>query len=466
MSKTTMTPSASAGENRPAGAAGARELYSRDMDKLSMPQSLRNTIRSMEKRERYKRRRWVRPAEGVAAAVVIACAAWGMGKLPQSRPQTAVSGNSASLSQEGCWPASSGTEREEKKSLSFPLVGKGAEDAARRYIPGYFTETPDSQALSLFLGGLPEAFPDWQMEALVGYSGEGEAVEMTAALTSSAFPGVSLRVESGTFRCYPRPEEGASESTLGEVQVVTGRYGAEEEGSTSFYATLSSLSDSGLSITVKGSSAGEEAAVLVDQMMQHIIAEALSGESRTGDMTLFTPTSIPQWRDDRLTVQQAREDSDFGSHLPAALPAGFAYDGEKPAHRLLGQNQNFLSVLAYSGGQSGYREISLRYGYADGSQTVLKEEDTELYDLTPYAIPWADTMPEQLRETLERPLFSAEGLTLEMVQKRCYSLDDRGDSDGVRCHFSIRFSDGVVVEIRTKGLAAEEVFQLIQEMGR
>ena len=466
MSEKTFRPSLTDG-SRPAGSKiSAEELYSQEMDQLTMPASLRSATLNSGAAGISGRKRWLRPAAGCAAAAVVACGAWGIGQWMQGRsvPIDPLSGGSGSSLSQGVGESTSYSAGP-ANILSFPLVEIAEEDANKRYVPGFFTEAPDSEALSAFLGGLPEAFPDWQFQALVGYSGEGKAVEMSAEMTSPSHPDMILRVESGTFRCYPLPEEGASESQMGTVRVVSGRYALGEEGATSYYATISSLSDTGLSITIEGSSSGEDVVVLLDQMIQQMTA-SIDEKNRIGDLSLFSPSQIPQWRDELLTLQQAREDSEFGSHIPSTLPAGFQYEGEQPARRVLGQNQNALSLLAYRTAGGNYSEISIRYSYDINGRKLVKEDETELYDLAPYPIPWADTMPEQLRDTLEDPLFSAQALTLEMVQRRCYSLDDQGDTDGIRCCFSVQFVDGVVVRIQTKGLAAEEIFQLVQQMGR
>ena len=469
MNEKMMGPAGSAGKCQPAGSQiNAGELYSREMERLTMPQSLRNNIQAQIRAGRCRSKRWLRPVAGCAAALLVACGAWSVWRLGQMGQENWLSVASESSSDDAASPTpqnSSTDSADPERILSFPQVENVQQDVNRQYVPGYFTEAPDSEALSIFLGGLPDAFPDWQVQALVGYSGEGEAIEMTAEMTSSAHPHVSLRLESGTARCYPLPEDGASESYVGAVRVVSGQFPVGEDGTSCYYATVSSLSDTDLSITLEGVSATEDAAVWIDQMVQQILSATVNEESRTGDLSLFTPTQIPQWRDERLTLQQARADRDFGSHLPAALPEGFAYEGEQPAHRVLGQNRNDLSILAYRTGSSGYCEISVRYSYDSKGRTVVKQEQVESYDLTPYAIPWADTMPESMRETLENPLFFFDDLTLEMVQKRCYHWDDQGDGDGTRCRFSVQFADGVVAEIWTKGLEAEEIFQLLQSMG-
>ena len=52
---------------------------------------------------------------------------------------------------------------------------------------------------------------------------------------------------------------------------------------------------------------------------------------------------------------------------------------------------------------------------------VTAVEDRENYDMGLYPIPLADSVPEELWEIVGHPIFRAEELTLEAVQRRVIS---------------------------------------------
>ena len=85
-------------------------------------------------------------------------------------------------------------------------------------------------------------------------------------------------------------------------------------------------------------------------------------------------------------------------------------------------------------------------------------EDKKNYDLSRYPIPRADSVPDELREIVNDPIFEAEELTLEAVYCRAYKVSDAGDTDGWRMRFSVRFGD-VIVSVSAKGVEPEWIYQ-------
>ena len=101
------------------------------------------------------------------------------------------------------------------------------------------------------------------------------------------------------------------------------------------------------------------------------------------------------------------------------------------------------------------------YTDADASRLTGINE-LENYDLSRYPIPRADSVPEELREIVDDPIFDAEELTLEAVYRRAYKVQDAGDTDGWRMRFSVRYGD-VLISINSKGVEPEWLFdQLIR----
>ena len=97
------------------------------------------------------------------------------------------------------------------------------------------------------------------------------------------------------------------------------------------------------------------------------------------------------------------------------------------------------------------------YAEADAHR-LTSVEDKENYDLALYPIPRADSVPDELREIVDNPIFDAEELTLEAVYRRAYKVHDAGDTDGWRMEFSVKYGD-VVVTVRAKGVTPEWVYQ-------
>ena len=77
-----------------------------------------------------------------------------------------------------------------------------------------------------------------------------------------------------------------------------------------------------------------------------------------------------------------------------------------------------------------------------------------------YPIPRADSVPKELREIVDNPIFDANELTLEAVYKRAYKA---GDTDEWRMEFSVKYND-VIVEVRTNGVEPEWVYQQLMKL--
>lgn len=89
--------------------------------------------------------------------------------------------------------------------------------------------------------------------------------------------------------------------------------------------------------------------------------------------------------------------------------------------------------------------------------------DTENYDLSLYPIPRASSVPDDLREIVDNPIFSADELTMDAVWARAYTTGESGDSNGWRMAFSVRYGD-TIVEVRTNGIDPEWVYHQLKKL--
>ena len=164
-------------------------------------------------------------------------------------------------------------------------------------------------------------------------------------------------------------------------------------------------------------------------------------------------------RDEQPTLDEARSDPDFGAYLPE-VPDGFP---ECDVRRYQFEEvQNYLHVFWYG----GYDHVDWLVTYADENDLarLVSPEDKVSYDLSLYPIPWSDSVPEEKREIVDRPVFRVEELTLEGVYARAYRADEAGDTDSWRIHFSVLFPGNVLVRVETKGVSPDWVFEQINEL--
>ena len=172
------------------------------------------------------------------------------------------------------------------------------------------------------------------------------------------------------------------------------------------------------------------------------------------DLSVIAPEEIPELTEQMFdTLVEAQAEPDFGRYMPSELPAGFS---DAIIRRFQFQNSNYLSGM-WSRGLDDLSWVVDYYSEEDAHR-LTSVDDKENYDLSLYPIPRADSVPDELREIVNDPIFEAEELTLEAVYCRAYKVNDAGDTDGWRMKFSVKYGD-VIVSVSTKGVEPEWLYQ-------
>jgi len=172
------------------------------------------------------------------------------------------------------------------------------------------------------------------------------------------------------------------------------------------------------------------------------------------DLSVIVPEEIPELMEQVFnTLAEAQAEPDFGRYMPSELPYGF---GESTIYRFRFQYSNFLTAM-WSKGLDDLSWVVDHYTEEDAHR-LTDVNDKKNYDLSLYPIPRADSVPDELREIVDNPIFEAEELTLEAVYCRAYKINDAGDTDGWRMRFSVKYGD-VIVSVSTKGIEPEWLYR-------
>ena len=176
------------------------------------------------------------------------------------------------------------------------------------------------------------------------------------------------------------------------------------------------------------------------------------------DLAVLADPVIPEMRYDRLTLDEARLDPDFGTFLPQGIPAGFTFES---AYRVITTRENSLSAHW----SNGYSNLEFRAAHVTDYHRglIVSSGDRDKYDMSLYSIPLFDSVPSELREVVNNPVFLAEELTLDMVQARAFWVDERGDVSGWRMNFGVLYGDAVLT-VSGRGVSPEQVWELLSEL--
>ena len=159
--------------------------------------------------------------------------------------------------------------------------------------------------------------------------------------------------------------------------------------------------------------------------------------------------------DETMTLEEAQLSEPFGSYMLSEAPSGFTVE---TIRRYQDETANYLSGL-WTKGEGSFDEISWRVSSYDDTMEnrVTSVDDTKNYDLSLYSFPLADSVPEELFEIVDHPIFNMDELTLEAINRRAYSINESNDTSAIRMTFGVRYGD-VVVEVTTKGISAQWIY--------
>jgi len=177
------------------------------------------------------------------------------------------------------------------------------------------------------------------------------------------------------------------------------------------------------------------------------------------DLNRLETPEIPELRNDQFTEDEAFADPDFGAYLPTYLPAGLGFGD---ARRSITQDSNLLTINWHEPWNSSISwwvwEATDRH-----HNTVVSRYDRHLFDLALYPIPWADTVPDEIRDFVSNPVFLAEEMCLEIVKARVLQPERYVRDLGPSISFGVLFGD-VVVTINSSGLSPEEVWAMVSSL--
>lgn len=325
--------------------------------------------------------------------------------------------------------------------------------ASRKYIPGYFTEELDDKDI---LAIKPDRrIPDMCFSGVAGYDGEGTLLEIFLRIEAPILDDVvHVTFNNGSrSSCYEPLEEPIISTYNGMDYTI---YQWTPDGSNYTLGAYAEIDGWSMQIAYTATAETLEKAK-TDFATIILCMHYVDGKP---DFSSIVAENIPEYYDKPLSLSEACNDPDFGSFMIQELPEGFV---EESIRRYKDQNNDYLSGLWTKGLANLSWKISV-YDEDDAARCTSVAK-TENYNLALYPIPRAESVPEELREIVDNPIFDATELTLEAVYMRAYKVEDAGDIDGWRMVFSVQYGD-VIVEIRTKGVEPEWVYEQLQMISK
>ena len=326
----------------------------------------------------------------------------------------------------------------------------------RVYIPGYFEEKLNETQLDLFMP--KQTYKGLILTGTAGYSGEGNLTDVTLRAAYTLYDGeIFIKISETDILNHYLPDKETTKSMVNGVYFTLYNYSS---GRYEYYVADAEINGLFYSFTIKTPYKSHMNA----QEILKLTLESFSTTEKAPDLSLIKPEYIPHFENYTSPYESAKNDETFGKYLPEAMPEGFTDEGTR---RYIDSDENYLSTLF----TSGLNEISIKisfYNETTMSKRLTSVEDTENYDLNLYPIPRGETIPKNLYEVVNNPIFDLNELTLDTVLKRTYFVEDAGDVDGPRMNFSVILNnetgETILIELRAKGVSPEWVFETLTKL--
>lgn len=236
---------------------------------------------------------------------------------------------------------------------------------------------------------------------------------------------------------------------------------SQEENGTTVCCSEFMAGDVGVRFENRGSLFGEEDGAGKAHIFNALlVSQALSTDGGFTLDHLRKAEDVPEWREEEFaSLEAARQEADFAPWLPEENLAGY---GEFYGRMTYQEGLEHTLYLRWS---RGYDDVTMMIYLPEGETVwgnVVDVNKPETYDVRLYPVPRADSVPEEYRETVDNPVFRAEDMSRDLAAARAYTVEDAGDTDGVRMSFSVLHPDNTLVQYDAKGLSVEEMWSLVE----
>ncbi len=479
------------------------KYYKSYMDRQEISPAVHENLLNLEAPAR-RSRPWVKyGALAACAALIIGVGVWRLAPAPAATPNPPQSAGQFASDYEplpgekdvvepgDCFVVDSPVE---SGKLMFPMIpginyqditdrSQTSADMSRVYLPGSFmADLTKEDIRTIFWGpqGKPEAVHPkteqgdlpwmlfWDGYTLRGqtlYDGQGQLMELTIwGEKDKADFELELRVGGLPFTCCIDLNRGDQISEFNGVEVAgwSQVYDRDGDGRDDYICGSEFMIKNDIGVRFVNRNGLMRAEYEQDGDMDLGGAQTFNAlfvrQALTGGLYLdhlAANENIPAWREEEFAaLTQARQEADFAPYLPKSDPEGYeeffghlTYQEDRENTLHVSWSRHYSSVII-----NIHREDTYAYN-------LVSPDEPELYDLRLYPVPWCYSVPEEYHETVDRPAFRAEDMSLNIVEARW----NENDMSGRVYSFDVLHPDGTVVFYRFDGMTAEQVWALVEE---
>jgi len=326
---------------------------------------------------------------------------------------------------------------------------------SRIFADGHFWHDLTAEQLSAI-------FPDlgFPIFATADYSGDGSLFGVTAYEISNSgdivmqnefFIRTTIQLAPGAVVSGVIFDYEPIESYILGVPVVAGVLDLGFNDNPRLYTASFEIDGIAYRVKLHDDSEGDEGQNRLSAIVGEIIRNGAA------DLIVLADPVIPELRNDRLTLTEARMDPDFGAFIPGNIPPQFGFES---AYRFINQDTNALFVL-WGTGRMDTLHWQISRPTEHDLRRIVSADQRERFDMSLYSIPFFDSIPEELWQYVHNPVFLAEEMTLDIVRARAYNTGRGGSASDLRImNFGVLYGD-VVISVSAGGVSPEEVWMML-----
>jgi len=346
-----------------------------------------------------------------------------------------------------------------EKIWSLTLNKVDSQFAGSISIEGHFWNELTDEQISMIFPDLP--FP---LSATANYRGDGSLYNIMAyeasangepAFYNDFYTATTIEVigaGGGSMEDVIYEYEPVTTDIWG-VPVIAGVFDFKKNDGVALYIAKFTVGDTAYNIKIHDDDAGDSGKDKLSLVVNRIIY--LHQINGSVDLSILNDPVMPELRDEILTLDEARNDPDFGAYLPENIPSRYVFES---AQRVINQETDCLFVNWNVGMDYINWQISKPTEY--DFDRIVSADEKEKYDMSLYPIPWAESIPTELWDYVLNPVFRIDELTLDIIKARAYYVEnDQGDTPNWRMAFSVLY-DNVIVRVNIKGVTPEQVWEM------
>ena len=320
-------------------------------------------------------------------------------------------------------------------------------DVSRVLNAGYFYEDVSAQQLQWVL---PVKQEGWQVKsARAGFLRDGKTDCVAMEISAGA---ETVYVTVGNyFSCVLYPEDTKVRSKCGDLEYTLYRFDLEP---CTYLEADTTVNGMAIHFTMQTDDP-EQGAGAFEQVLECF---SWYGDGCPNPEQI-RPSRIPEYVNQQLDMTGAREDPDLGKWFLQKAPDGFQKES-------ICRYKDYYSDCLYGSWTHGYDQLRWEVSKLtpEDEKRITEVSQKENYDLSLYPIPRADSVPEELREIVDDPIFRFEELTQEVLMSRYYEVYDGGEGgNSGRMRFSVLYGD-VLVSVSTKGVSPQWLYDRLTEL--